>query len=154
MEIRKQESPNNMLNLLVSLDGPGYYNIFSGDTNTARFLSFFEEAGTAININTCRPFLEVGDIVVMDNLSSHHYEGGEILEEWFDTMGIELVYTPSYSPDLNPIELCFNKIKTVLNGELRELVHTNLYLAVAEAVDTITANNMIGFFEATSYLFI
>ena len=56
------------------------------------------------NVNTGRPCLEVGDIVVMDNLSSHHYEGGEILEEWFDTMGIELLYTPSYSPDLNPGE--------------------------------------------------
>ena len=50
----------------------------------------------------------------MDNLSSHHFEGGEILEEWFGTMGIELLYTPSYSPDLNPIELCFNKIKCEL----------------------------------------
>ena len=139
---------------MVSLDGPGYYNILSGGTNTAPFLSFFEGARTAINVNTGRPCLEVGDIFVMGNLSSHHYEGGELLEEWLDTMGIELLYTPSYSLDLNPIELCFNKIKTVLNGELRELVHTNLYLAVAEAVDTITANDMIGFFEATSYLLI
>ena len=152
--IRKQESPNNTLNLLVSLDGPEYYNILSGATNTARFLAFFEEAGAAVNVNTGRPCLEVGDIVVMDNLSSHHYEGGEILEEWFDTMGIELLYTPSYSPDLNPVELCFSKIKTVLNGELNELVHNNLYLAAAEAVDTIKANDMIGYFEATSYLFI
>ena len=54
----------------------------------------------------------------------------------------------------NPIESCFNKIKTVLNGALRELVHTNLYLAGAEAVETITATNMTGFYEATSYLFI
>ena len=69
-------------------------------------------------------------------------------------MGIELLYTPSYSPDLNPVELCFSKIKTILNGELKELVHTNLYLAAAEAVDTIKANDMIGYFEATSYLFI
>ena len=94
--ICKQKSPNNTLNLLVSLDGPEYYNILSGATNTARFLAFFEEAGAAVNVNTGRPCLEVGDIVVMDNLSSHHYEGGEILEEWFDTMGIELLHTPSY----------------------------------------------------------
>ena len=151
--VQKPESPNNTLNLLISLDGPGYYNILSGATNTARFLAFFEEAGRAVNVNTGCPCLEVGDIVVVDNLSSHHYEGGEILEEWLDTMGIELLYTPLYSPDLNPIELCFNKIKTVLNGELKELVHTNLYLAVAEAVETITATDMTGFYEATSYLF-
>ena len=71
--IRKQESPNNTLNLLVSLNGPEYYNILSGATNTARFLAFFEEAGAAVNVNTGRPCLEVGDIAVMVNLSSHHY---------------------------------------------------------------------------------
>ena len=58
-----------------------------------------------------RPCLEVGDIIVMDNLSSHHYEGGEILEEWLYEMGIELIYTPSYSPDLNPVEFCFSKVE-------------------------------------------
>ncbi len=49
----------------------------------------------------------------MDNLSMHHYQGREILEEFFDTMGIQLLYTPSYSPDLNPIKLCFNEVKAV-----------------------------------------
>ncbi len=152
--IRKHESPNKTLSMLVSLEGPVYHNIVHGGTNTARFLQFFEEACEAANIETGRPCLEVGDIVVMDNLSAHHYEGGEILEELFDTMGIELLYTPSYSPDLNPIELCFNKVKTVLNGGLKDLVHTNLNLAVAEAVDTINAHDMVGYYEHTSYLFV
>ena len=85
---------------------------------------------------------------------THHFEGGEILEEWFGTMGIELLYTPSYSPDLNPIELCFNKIKCELNGNLKELVHSNINLAIAEAVETIRARDMAGFYEATDYLFV
>ena len=152
--VRKHDSPNNTLNMLVSLAGPCYYNIIRGATNTAHFLNFFEEANRAANIYTGRPCLEVGDIVVMDNLSSHHYEGGAILEEWFRTMGIELLYTPSYSPDLNPIELCFNKIKIMLNGQFKNLVHHNLNLAVAEAVETITENDTIGFYEATSYFFV
>ena len=151
---RKLESPNTTLSMLVSLNGPEYYNVVRGATNTARFLSFFQEAGEAVNIETGRPCLEVGDIVIMDNLSSHHYEGGEILEEWFNTMGIELLYTPSYSPDLNPIELCFNKVKTELNGELRELVYSNMNLAITEAVETISARDMAGFYEATDYLFV
>ena len=128
--------------------------IFLAEPRTLHVFLDFSEAGAAVNVNTGRPCLEVGDIVVMDNLSSHHYEGEKILGKWVDTMGIELLYTSSYSPDLNPVELCFSKIKTVLNGELKELVHTNLYLAAAEAVDTIKANDMIGYFEATSYLFI
>ena len=64
----------------------------------------------------------------MDNLSAHHYEGGEILEVWLEEMGIELIYLPTYSPDLNPIEFCFNKVKTLLNGEFQELTHTNTKL--------------------------
>jgi hypothetical protein len=52
--IQKHESPNNSLNLLVSLDAQGYKNILS---------SFFEEAGRAVNVNTGCPCLEVGDIL-------------------------------------------------------------------------------------------
>jgi hypothetical protein len=66
-------------------------------------LNFFEEVANAVNFETTRPALEVGDIVVMDNLAVHHYEVGE----W-------VLFTPVY-PDLNPVELCFNKIKTQLN---------------------------------------
>ena len=91
----------------------------------------------------------------MDNLSAHHYEGGEILEVWLEEMGIKLIYLPTYSPDLNPIEFCFNKVKTLLNGEFQELTHTNTNLAVMEAVEGITTKDMAGFYEGTScYLFV
>ena len=153
--VRKCEFPNTTLNLLVSLSNrPEYYNLIRGATNTVRFLEFFEEASNAANVVTGRPCLEVGDIVMMDNLSSHHYEGGEILEEWLYEMGIELIYTPSYSPDLNPVEFCFSKVKGNLNGYLRDLVNRNINLAVMEAVENITALDMKGFYEATSYLFV
>ena len=69
-------------------------------------------------------------------------------------MGIELLYTPSYSPDLNPVELCFNKIKGELNGDLRQMVSVNTNLAAMTAVERITAQDMPGFYEATSYLFV
>ena len=116
MEVmKKAESPNTTLNMLVSLDGPEYYNLIDGATNTMQLLQFFEEAGNCVNLQTGRPCLQVGDIIIMDNLSPHHYEGGEILEVWLAEMGIELIYLPTYSPDLNPIEFCFNKVKTLLN---------------------------------------
>ena len=47
----------------------------------------------------------------MDNLAVHQYEGGEILEDFLFENGIELVFTSVYSPDLNPIEMCFSKAK-------------------------------------------
>ena len=103
---------------------------------------------------TGTPCLEVGDIVIRDNSSFHHFEGGEILEEWFGTMGIELLCTPSNSPALNPIELCFNKIKCEFNGNLKELFHSNINLAIAEAVETIKAWDMAGFYKATDFLFV
>ena len=84
-------------------------------SNTVEFLNFFSEAANAVNFETRRPALQVGDIIVMDNLGVHHYGGGEALEEFLADMGIELIYTPAYSPDLNPVELCFNKLKTKLN---------------------------------------
>jgi len=66
----------------------------------------------------------------MDNLTTYHYKGGEILEAWLEEMGIELIYLPTYSSDLNPIELSFNKVKTLLNGVFQSLTHTNTKLAV------------------------
>ena len=151
--VRKSESPNTTPNLLVSLNGPEYYNIVSGPTNTVHFLEFFEEAAEATNLTTARPCLEMGDTIVMDNLSCHHYEGGEVLEDWLHQMGIELIFTPAYSPDLNPVEFCFNKLKGLLNGELQNLVALNTNLATMEAVEKISAQDMRGFYQSTSYLF-
>ncbi len=132
------------LNLLASLNGPEYFNLVDGATNTVEFLNFFSEATEVVNVTTGRPALDRGDIIVMDNLAVHHFDGGDVLEDWLAEMGIELVYTPVYSPDLNPIESCFGKVKAALNGELLSLVHENLKLAAAEAIETITSNDMHG----------
>ena len=74
--------------MFVSLNGPEYYIVVRGATNTGIFFSFFEEAGEA---KTGRSCLEVRDIVIMDNLSSHHYEWGAILDEWFNIVNSLLV---------------------------------------------------------------
>ena len=58
--IRRQETPNTTLNLLVSLNGAEYYNLIDGATDTMQFLNFFEEAANAVNFETRRPALEVG----------------------------------------------------------------------------------------------
>ena len=136
--VRKAEAPNLTLNLLISVNGPEHYNILDGLT-----------ASEVIR----RPALDVGDIVVMGNLAVHHYEGGQILEEVFAEMGVELLFTPTYSPDLNPVELCFNKIKTrQLNGQYSPEVHRNLKLAVAEAVERLSAIDTTKFYHHTAYL--
>ncbi len=136
------------------MNGPKNYSLINAPTNTVCFLQFFEEASETVNVLTGRPCLAVGDIIVMDNLASHHFEGGEILENWLHGMGIELLYTPSYSQDLDPVEFRFGKIKGQLNGPLQDLVHTNIKVAVMEAVDTICMEDIRGFYAATSYFFV
>ena len=90
----KSESPNTTLNMLVSYEGVQFYNLVDGVTNTVEFLNFFQEAAGATFMQTLRPVLDVGDTIVMDNLAVHHYEGGEILEDFLFENGIELVFTP------------------------------------------------------------
>ena len=57
------------------------------------------------------PTLRAGDVVIMDNLSAHKVHG---VEEILSTVGAKVLYMPPYSPDLNPIELVFSKVKWLL----------------------------------------
>ena len=151
--IRYHDSPNITVNLLAGLNGVEYMNLVQGGSDTVEFLKFFGEAGNAGNIETGRPALEVGDIVVMDNCPTHHFAGGQALKEWLNDRNIELVYTPTYSPDFNPVEFVFNKMRSVMRYELWELTNKNLELSAIEAaVDHITPENMVDFFKYTSYI--
>jgi len=60
------------------------------------------------------PTLKAGDVVVMDNLPAHKVAG---IRELVEARGAKLIYLPPYSPDLNPIEKCWSKIKTYLKGK-------------------------------------
>ena len=51
-----------------------------------------------------------GDTVVVDNAPIHRNEGQRLLTNWLQDLGIELVFLPTYSPELNPTEQCFNKM--------------------------------------------
>ena len=152
---RKCPSPNHTLNALTSLyDGVAYFSILDGPTNTAEFLNFFDEVCQSTSPTTERPLLEIGDTVIMDNLSCHHFEGGEILEDIFNDMGIELLYTPVYSPDLNPVEHVFAKVKNALNFDLLPVVHYDNKMAIYEANGLISSSDVHGFYKNTDYLFV
>ena len=89
----------------------------------------------------------------MDNCPTHHFAGGEALQEWLGDRNIELVYTPTYSPYFNPVEFVFNKMRSVMHYELWELTNENIELAaVKAAVDYITSDNMQDFFRYPSYM--
>lgn len=150
--IRYHESPNITLNVLAGMEGVKYANIVDGPADTVDFLRFWEEAARAGDFMTGRPVLEVGDIIVMDNCPTHHNLGGQVLSDFLEDLGMELVYTPTYSPDFNPVEFVFSKMRNEMSYRLREVVKENLKLSAYEALQAITASDMEGYYRCTSYI--
>lgn len=93
------------------------------------------------------PELHPGDLVVCDNLSSHHAAG---VRETLEKVGATLMYLPPYSPDLNPIEMAFSKLKALLRKYVaREL--DELLSAVAETLPKFTPVECKNFIRHANY---
>ncbi len=93
------------------------------------------------------PTLRPGDIVVMDNLPAHK---SKAVREAIEAAGAELWLLPPYSPDLNPIEMAFSKLKALLRAAAARTVDA-LEGAIADAIDAITPHDCAGFFTAAGY---
>jgi transposase len=87
--------------------------------------------------------LQPGDVVVMDNLSSHKVSG---VREMIEKAGAEVLYLPPYSPDLNPIEKAWSKLKKILR-DAKARTKEALEKAIAEALKLITADNVLAWFN-------
>src|SRR5215210_7853732 len=93
------------------------------------------------------PALRRGQVVVMDNLSSH--KGGRV-REIVEGRGCELIYLPPYSPDFNPIEQAFSKVKALMRrAEAR--TRAALIEAMGQALWAVTAQDTRGFFDHCGY---
>ena len=92
--------------------------------------------------------LQRGDVVVMDNLGAHHADG---VRQTIEAVGASVLYLPAYSPDLNPIEECWSKLKYMLKTfaarTARELLDT-IYLASS----FLTATDAKGWFRHSGYV--
>lgn len=153
--IRYAETPNITVNLMCSMTGVDYANTVNGAADTIDFLHFFEQACNSANPRTGRLCLDPGSIIVMDNCPTHHNNGGLILEEFLHDLNIELVYMPAYSPDFNPAEYVFGKIRTVMKYKLGNMTNTNIQQCVQSfytALDYITLADMQGFYRITGYM--
>ena len=93
------------------------------------------------------PELHRGDLVICDNLSSHKVSG---VREALAACGAELLYLPAYSPDLNPIELAFAKLKAHLRQAAARTLD-ELQLAVASSLDRFSASDCNAFFRHAQY---
>ena len=93
------------------------------------------------------PQLEPGEVVIMDNLSAHKVEG---VRRLLQDRGAQLLYLPPYSPDFNPLEKCWSKVKQLLRrAKARSL--PALETAVAEALAAVTPLNIQACFRHCGY---
>ena len=93
------------------------------------------------------PVLMPGDIVIMDNLPAHKVSG---VRQAIENKGAGLRYLPPYSPDFNPIEMAFAKLKALLRKAAARTIE-DLWQAVADILDAFTPDECLNYFTAAGY---
>lgn len=128
--------------LLASMtrEGMGVCVAVEGPTTKVVFEAYVGEALV--------PSLRQGQVMVMDNLSSHK---GRKVRELIEGRGCELLYLQPYSPDLNPIELAFAKLKASLRSRGQSRTFEALIGTMARALDAISTRDASGFFLHCGY---
>ena len=128
--------------LIAALGQQGMHcsTIVDGAVNREVFEAFVEQV--------LAPTLRAGDIIVMDNLSSHK---GVRVRQLIESRGANLVFLPPYSPDLNPIELAFAKLKQLLrSAEHRDI--DSLWKDIQRMLDRISPTDSANFFRHCGYV--
>ena len=123
----------------MGLEGMGSSMAIEGSTTKDMFEAYIE--------HFVAPTLSAGKVVVMDNLSAHK---GQRVRKLVEDRGCELLYLPPYSPDLNPIEEAFSKVKQLLRVMGARAKET-LVEAIGKALDTVRASDARGFFTHCGY---
>lgn len=123
----------------MSLNGIETAMCFEGTLNSTVFIYFI--------INFLCPLLTSRHVVVMDNASPH--KNAEI-EELIAMTGASLIYLPPYSPELNPIENAWSKLKQYLK-KVKARTEEALYKAIAQGLDLITSADAKGWFRHAGY---
>jgi transposase len=123
----------------LRLDGIAAPFVLDGPINRNAFETYVERVLV--------PELKPGDIVIMDNLSSHK---GPRVRELIETAGASLRYLPPYSPDFNPIENAFAKLKALLR-KAAERTLEGLWTAIGRLLDSFTPGECANYFAAAGY---
>lgn len=131
--------PHYTLVAALSLTGISAPWVIEGAMTTARFQTYIEQV--------LGPSLEPGDIVILDNLAAH--KSTETCA-WIEAHGAYLIHLPPYSPDLNPIELCWATIKKALRSAKARSLDA-LLDALRDALLAITPAHADGWFAHCGY---
>ena len=129
------------ITMLSSIRSDGHTEsiVFKGALNKDIFEVYVEKV--------LAPSLRPGDIVIMDNLSAHK---SEQVEEIINSCHAELRFLPPYSPDLNPIENMWSKVKQILRG-LMARAEESLFTAIGTALSQVTAADACGWYDFCGY---
>ena len=138
-QVPRNRGANTTLLASMSLEGMGPCLAVEDSTTATVFEAYVEKV--------LAPSLRHGQIVVVDNLSAHK---GERVSELIEERGCQLLYLPPYSPDFNPIEEAFSKIKGALR-KAQARTREALLEALGAAISAITARDARGFFEHDGY---
>lgn len=123
----------------LGLEGVRCSTVVDGPVNGDVFEAFVRQV--------LMPILQPGDVVIMDNLSSHKRA---CLRELLEAKRAELRYLPPYSPDLNPIEMVFSKIKQALRS-LAARTREELWSRMQGILDNVTPSDAINCFRHAGY---
>ena len=137
--VPRNRGANTTLLASMSVEGMGPCLTVAGSTIATVFEAYVERV-------LC-PSLKSGQVVVMDNLSAHK---GERVKQLIERQGCELLYLPPYSPDFNPIEEAFSKVKHILR-KAESRMREALVEAIGAAISTVTAKDARGCFEHCGY---
>ncbi len=120
----------------VRWNGKTAYTIYQGGTTCEKFTDYLK--------NVLVPTLREGDIVVMDNMRTHH---AKAVKKVIEELKLNVIYLPPYSPDLNPIEKMWSKIKAVLR-KIKVRIPSELPDAVNIAFSSVTQSDCSGWFSS------
>jgi transposase len=138
-EIPRNRGKNTTLLASLRFEGMGPSMAVRGGTTSGVFETYIEKV--------LAPALRPGQIVVMDKLGAHR--PGRV-RELIEERGCELLYLPSYSPDLNPIEEAFAKVKHILR-EIAARAKGTLIEAMGRALEAVSTEDVRGFFVHCGY---
>lgn len=123
----------------IRLNGPFACTEYEGGTTKERFLDYVK--------NKLLPEIHKGDYIIMDNLRTHHCKG---VEEMIRAAGAIPLYLPPYSPEWNPIEKMWSKMKAILR-KLRIRVRKDLIPAVQQTLSCVLPSDCNGWFCCSGY---
>ena len=124
----------------LSLSGVEALMTVNGATDSDIFSAFVREV--------LAPTLRAGDVVIWDNLGAHR---SQLVREAVEARGATVMFLPPYSPDMNPIERCWSKIKTALRAA-KARTREALEAAIKQAIATVSESDARAWFKHCGYV--